>query len=394
MKEIAKYKLLSAIRYLGDSFYYPFISLYLVSCNLLESNIGFILSITPLVSIFTNPIYTKLCKNVKATKNILTIITVIEALIIFTISFSSSFYLISVLVFLLALFGTSHYGLMDSLITIFAAKNNESFSKIRIFGSIAYVIGTTAGGYVIKLGGFHLCFGIACILFVLSGFLYYSIKPMEEQQKISERPKYRDLLKNKEYLLFALFYVVFVGMIYASDYFFPVYLETRGITSSQYGLIYSYYVTLEVIVLFLLSRSKKQINNNLLLALATLFMLTRQTVNYLNAPIVIVIIASGFRGISWAIILHISYKYVVDLLGEKLGTIGIMTMTLFQSLLIFILNNVDGTLIERYQSYKPFYMLMIVLAILACIIQIFRLMVYKRKEVNNNEEKCYKEISS
>jgi PPP family 3-phenylpropionic acid transporter len=394
MKEIAKYKLLSAIRYLGDSFYYPFISLYLVSCNLLESNIGFILSITPLVSIFTNPIYTKLCKNVKATKNILTIITVIEALIIFTISFSSSFYLISVLVFLLALFGTSHYGLMDSLITIFAAKNNESFSKIRIFGSIAYVIGTTAGGYVIKLGGFHLCFGIACILFVLSGFLYYSIKPMEEQQKISERPKYRDLLKNKEYLLFALFYVVFIGMMYASDYFFPVYLETRGITSSQYGLIYSYYVTLEVIVLFLLTRIKKQINNNLLLVLATLFMLTRQTVNYLNAPIAIVIIASGFRGISWAIILHISYKYVVDLLGEKLGTIGIMTMTLFQSLLIFILNNVDGTLIERYQSYQPFYMLMIVLAILACIIQIFRLMVYKRKEVNNNEEKCYKEISS
>ena len=394
MKEVTKYKLLSAIRYLGDSFYYPFISLYLVSCNLLESNIGFILSITPLVSIFTNPIYTKLCKNVKTTKNILTIITVIEALIIFTISFSNSFYLISALVFLLALFGTSHYGLMDSLITIFATKNNESFSKIRIFGSIAYVIGTTAGGYVIKLGGFHLCFGISCLLFVLSGFLYYSIKPMEEQQIISERPKYRDLLKNKEYLLFALFYVVFIGMMYASDYFFPVYLETRGITSSQYGLIYSYYVTLEVIVLFLLTRIKKQINNNLLLALATLFMLTRQIVNYLNAPIAIVIIASGFRGISWAIILHISYKYVVDLLGEKLGTIGIMTMTLFQSLLIFILNNVDGTLIERYQSYKPFYMLMIVLAILACIIQIFRLMVYKRKEVNNNEEKCYKEISS
>ncbi len=394
MKEVTKYKLLSAIRYLGDSFYYPFISLYLVSCNLLESNIGFILSITPLVSIFTNPIYTKLCKNVKTTKNILTIITVIEALIIFTISFSNSFYLISALVFLLALFGTSHYGLMDSLITIFATKNNESFSKIRIFGSIAYVIGTTAGGYVIKLGGFHLCFGIACLLFVLSGFLYYSIKPMEEQQIINERPKYRDLLKNKEYLLFALFYVVFIGMMYASDYFFPVYLETRGITSSQYGLIYSYYVTLEVIVLFLLTRIKKQINNNLLLALATLFMLIRQIVNYLNAPIAIVIIASGFRGISWAIILHISYKYVVDLLGEKLGTIGIMTMTLFQSLLIFILNNVDGTLIERYQSYKPFYMLMIVLAILACIIQIFRLMVYKRKEVNNNEEKCYKEISS
>ncbi len=378
MKEITKYKLLSAIRYLGDSFYYPFVSLYLVSCGLLESNIGFILSITPLVSIFTNPIYTKLCKNAKTTKNILTIITILEAIVIFAISFCKDFHIISVLVLLLALFGTSHYGLMDSLLTIFANKNEIPFSKIRIFGSITYVIGTTAGGYAIKLGGYHLCFGIAMILFMISGILYFIIKPIESDQNELVRTRYRDLLKHKEYLLFALFYVVFVGMMYASDYFFPVYLESRGITSNQYGLIYSYYVILEVIVLFVLGRTKKQLNNNYLLLFATLFMLSRQIINYSNAPIVFVIIASGFRGISWAIILHISYKYVVDLLGDALGTVGIMTMTLFQSLLIFVLNNVDGTLIEVYHSYKPFYMLMIVLSITAVIIQIIRIMITRK----------------
>ena len=262
MKELTKYKLLTAIRYLGDSFYYPFISLYLVSRNLLESNIGFILSITPLVSIFTNPIYTKICKNVKVTKNVLTIITVLEALVILTISFASNFYLISALVFVLALFGTSHYGLMDSLLTIFANKNAVPFSKIRIFGSITYVIGTTAGGYAIKLGGYHLCFGLAAILFIVSGIFYFMIKPLETLSSQTKVVKYRDLIKHKEYLLFALFYVMFVGMMYASDYFFPVYLESRGILSDQYGLIYSYYVTLEVIVLFIFGRTKKKLNNN------------------------------------------------------------------------------------------------------------------------------------
>lgn len=384
MKEISKYKLLTAIRYLGDSFYYPFISLYLVSCNLLESNIGFILSITPLVSIFTNPIYTKICKNVRTTKNVLTLITVLEALVILTISFTSNFYLISCLVFLLALFGTSHYGLMDSLLTIFSNKNNIPFSKIRIFGSITYVIGTTAGGFVIKHGGYHLCFGIATLLFVLSGLLYFIIKPMNDENSEIKKPRYRDLLNHKEYLLFALFYVVFIGMMYASDYFFPVYLESRGISSNEYGLIYSYYVTLEVLLLFFLARTKKKLNNNLLLLLGTFFMLTRQIINYMNAPIYLVIIASGFRGISWAIILHISYKYVVDLLGDNLGTVGIMTMTLFQSLLIFVLNNVDGTLIEKYNSYKPFYMLMIVLSILACLIQLIR--IFFAKKTSNNHE--------
>lgn len=384
MKEITKYKLLTAIRYLGDSFYYPFISLYLVSCNLLESNIGFILSITPLVSIFTNPIYTKICKNVKTTKNVLTIITILEALVILTISFASNFYLISYLVFLLALFGTSHYGLMDSLLTIFSNKNKIPFSKIRIFGSITYVIGTTAGGFAIKLGGYHLCFGIATVLFILSALLYFIIKPIEEENLETSRARYRDLLKHKEYLLFAVFYVIFIGMMYASDYFFPVYLESRGISSNEYGLIYSFYVTLEVILLFFLGRTKKKLNNNLLLLLATCFMLTRQIINYMNAPIYIVIIAAGFRGISWAIILHISYKYVVDLLGDNLGTVGIMTMTLFQSLLIFVLNNVDGNLIEKYQSYKPFYMLMIVLSILACLVQVIRI-IFNKRIIKNTE---------
>lgn len=383
MKELTKYKLLTAIRYLGDSFYYPFISLYLVSRNLLESNIGFILSITPLVSIFTNPIYTKICKNVKVTKNVLTVITVLEALVILTISFASNFYLISALVFLLALFGTSHYGLMDSLLTIFSSKNDIPFSKIRIFGSITYVIGTTVGGYAIKLGGYHLCFGLAAILFIVSGILYFMIKPIETSNKKIKTARYRDLLKHKEYLLFAVFYVVFIAMMNSSDYFFPVYLESRGITSNEYGLIYSYYVTLEVIVLFILGRTKKKINNNVLLMLATIFMLSRQIINYLNAPIIIVIIASGFRGLAWAIILHISYKYVVDLLGDELGTVGIMTMTLFQSLLIFILNNVDGILIEKYQSYKPFYMLMIILALIACIIQITRMFWIRKFDKRN-----------
>lgn len=389
MKEVTKYKMLSTIRYLGDSLYYPFISLYLVNCNLLESNIGFILSITPLISIFTNPIYTRICKNIKITKNVLTIITIIEALIIFSISFFCNFYIISILVFLLALFGTSHYGLMDSLITIFATKTNESFTKIRIFGSIAYVIGTTVGGYIVNFSGYKLCFGLAALLFIISGFLYYYIKPMESNKEVVGRPKYRYLLKNKEYLLFALFYVVFIGMMNSSDHFFAVYLESRGITSSEYGMIYSYYVFLEVIVLFVLGRTKKKLNNDILLTLAGIFMLLRQIINYMNAPIIIVIIASGFRGISWAIILHVAYRYVVDILGDSLGTIGIMTMTLFQSLLIFVLNNIDGNLIEKYQNYKPFYMLMIILASIALLIQIIRFIIHKKKGLLTNEKKCF-----
>ena len=55
-----KYRLLTFIRYLGDSFYYPFIALYLKSRGLIESKIGLIISLSPLIGILMNPIYTKI----------------------------------------------------------------------------------------------------------------------------------------------------------------------------------------------------------------------------------------------------------------------------------------------------------------------------------------------
>lgn len=389
MSESRKYNILTAIRYLGDSFYYPFISLYLVSCGLTEANIGFILSITPLVGIIMNPIYSKLCVNPKRTRNVLKVITCIEALIILLISQSTNFYLISGLVLLLAISGSCHYGLMDSLFAIYAKQNDIKYSKIRIWGSMAYVIGTSVGGSIINLTSFKICFLIASILFIASGFLYNSLKPIEVQEEnteeIIEKPKYRELLKYKEYLLFGLFYVLFIGMMNASDYFFPVYLQTRGIDSGTYGFVYAYYVLVEVLMLFIFNRLKKKPKRELFLLIAAIVLLLRQVVHFIEAPVLVIMIVSAARGFSWSIIIYFSYIYVVEILGERLGTIGIMAMTFVHSLLLVILNNVNGILIEK-GGYSLFYLLMIFIGSLAIIVQIIRMISLKKTKQNTNSE--------
>ncbi|MDD3348838.1 MAG: MFS transporter, partial [Bacilli bacterium] len=76
MREITKYKLNAAIRYFGDAFFYPFFALYLINSGLTESKIGFILSITPIIAIIANPIYSHLCQDIKTTRKVLRIITI------------------------------------------------------------------------------------------------------------------------------------------------------------------------------------------------------------------------------------------------------------------------------------------------------------------------------
>ena len=54
--------------------------------------------------------------------------------------------------------------------------------------------------------------------------------------------------------------------------------------------------------------------------------------------------------------------------------------------------NIDGNLIETYKSYKPFYMLMIILAFCALIIQIIRIIISQRKDIKYDKESCDNKI--
>lgn len=378
MNETLKYKILTTIRYLGDAFYYPFIALYLKSCGLIESRIGFLLSLSPLIGILTNPLYTFICKKPAITKKVLGIISILEGIIILLIGFNHTFIPLMVLVIMLAIFGACHYGLMDSLVTLYATTSDTPFSKIRIFGSIAYAVGTTVGGLLIEWVDFKLAFGIATILFIASGIFYLMTKPIEIVDENVERPKYKELLRIKSFYLFGLLFVLLMGTVYASDHFYSVFLETKGIDASGYGLIYTYYVIVECIALFIYSRCK-HLKGEVLLLVCGISLFMRQLVNLLPLPTVVIALGSAFRGFFYATFLHVAYLYTEKLVGKRMATIAIMTMSFFQLATIFGLDNLDGVIIENH-GYHAYYLLMLFLSSLCILVQIIRMLIRRIKK--------------
>ena len=133
-------------------------------------------------------------KEINKTKTVLEIITILEGIIIILISFSSNFYLVSFLTILLAIFGSCHYGLLDSITSFYACNTNINYSSIRIFGSCAYIVGTTLGGYVTKFFDFKVCFIIAGILFIICGGIYKSLlkEPSKKAPFVVKCNKYKE----------------------------------------------------------------------------------------------------------------------------------------------------------------------------------------------------------
>ncbi len=380
INETNKYKILSFVRYLGDGFFYPFFALYLHSVELLEAKIGFILSLAPLIGILMNPIYSHFCKDIKKTRKCLRMISAIEGVFIAIIPFTSDFYLLSILTILVAIFGACHYGLMDSLCAVYCSSEKINYSSIRVFGSSAYIIATGLGGFICEYLGYSLCFILACVLFAISSIMYELIVPIniEEEKKI-EKVNYKLLFKNKKYVLFLVFYCLLMGTTSSSDSFFSVYLESRQVSKETYGLVYSYFVLFEVVLLIILNKSSRKFSDNKLLLIASICLFLRMFINYLYLPVPIILVLSGLRGIGYAIVLHVSFKYIVKIVKESWATFAIMLCTLAQQIYIVLFNNINGVLIEKF-SYKMFYLLASIIALCTIIIAIVRLYLYKNEE--------------
>ncbi len=379
--ETTKYKFLSFTRYLGDGFFYPFLALYLRSRNLTESRIGFILSISPLLAILLNPIYSLICKNTKRMKNSLGIISMLEGIIIAIISLSSEFYLITALVLGMAIVGSCHYGMLDSLVAAYTEKENLNFQGIRIFGSIAYVIATTVGGIIIEKINFAYAFVIACALMVISGIIYLTLK-VENTDTVKEKSsvkEYIEVFKNKELILFAIFYAIMYGTHYSTDYFFSTYLESRGIGADQFGMIYSFFVGVEVAALLVLNKIGRKISTKLLLLIASAALFIRLVINGLYLPLPLTIAFTALRGTGYACILSSMCLEVINIVGEEKSTKGIMLVTLAFSIYVFAFNNINGIIIENY-SYKNFYYINAIIVFVMLIWSITMYIIYKKNK--------------
>lgn len=371
MKEKFKYLSLTFLRYLGDSFFYPFFSLYLYTKdNIGETKIGILISITPLLGILFNPIFSKICKNFKTLKIVLAIIGTLEALVIAGIVLADTFPLLLVLTILLAIFGSSHYGLSDSLLTIYTKENNMNYANIRVWGSIAYVIGTSVAGVLVEKFNYDFIFYGCAIAFGITSIFYLLVKPVFNETKVEKARDVKAVLNNKGFMLFTISYMILLGLYRTSSNFYPLLLQSRGLGTDVFGYNYTLYVLVEVVLLFIFDKIDKKLNYQILFLIGAISMTLTLGVNATNLPSWVLIAFSMLRGVSNAVTLHLGAKVVVNLLGVNNTTTGSMILYLGTSIVYVICNTIGGAVIEQI-SYQAYYLMIAILSLVNVIFYFF-----------------------
>lgn len=383
MNNLTKYKILAFIRYFAESLFFPFISLYFKNIGRTESEIGIIIGIIPLVGLLCNPIYSRFCKNPKTTKNILTIIGVLESISVIILLFTSNFIMQLIMVIFLSIFSSSNYGMLDSLLTLSAKEHNKPFSSIRIFGSTSYMIGAFIAGYIAKFTSYNFLFVLAVIFFLVTSLILYLVKTPQTKESSNTNISYKGVLKNKVFIIYLIFYVLLIGSMQVADDFFSLYLTSKGAPDYYYSYVMLGYILVEVIIMFILSKYGNKIKNKLsLYFIAIIILIIRLIIQSLpDINITLLIISQISRGITWAIALYLSSTFILKLLGTIQSTRGMMLVMMIQQIFTSLFKFVGGFIIELY-GYYILYLILLIITIISLIIFI----IYYLKYIKNKEE--------
>ncbi|MBN2504906.1 MAG: MFS transporter [Bacilli bacterium] len=347
--ESFKFKLFYFIRFFGDAFFYPFMSIYFVAKGVSEADLGIILAITPITAILVNPAWNFMAKDIRMIRIILKVMTLVEGVLIIVLTQVSGIEMYMLIIALIAFFCSPFISIQDGFAATFSNNNKIEYSSLRIYASIAYVIASGLAGFLVQYVGYTALFIVSGSFFMLTTLVVFWLKPFSDNLQVSERTKrdFRSLLKNTDFYKYLLFYMIVIGIVRVGDSFFGVYMvEEMKMSTAGYGLLYSAFVFVEVLTLRFLITKAQLVDERKLLLLGTLLFLIRFLAYGLNLPLPAIYAITLLRGVAFGLIIFAHIRQIIKIVKVENVTMAILIFTLFLSAFTALGSFFFGKLVE------------------------------------------------
>ncbi len=314
--------------------------------------------ILPLVALFANPIWSSLSRNINDNRHIMRILTILEAITVIVLIQLKQTEYIALAVVILAIVGQPVYVLLDSYTSVFGKKTNYPYGNIRLFGSFSYGVTTIVGGVMIARLGYQETFIAAAVFFALFAVALSWILPLDisSDTELNVKSEPRLLMKNKKFILFAIFYIITLGILFGGDNYLSIYFKSLGVSPDEYGLIMFVFIIFEMLVLWLLSANGYRFKTKTLLLTIVLTNALRFFVYGIDLPLLVYITVSLIRSLTMGTMLYITIRYIEEIVVPRNITLGILVFSSFRSLFTAMTTLFGGYMTDAL-GYRPFYIL-------------------------------------
>lgn len=202
------------------------------------TEIGTLMSISPVVMIFAQPLWGMITDFSRRPRSVLVFSLLLTAGLGYSILLIDLYIW---LLFLLILFSFIHSALVpvsDSILLNYVQKENKQYGNYRLFGAVGFAIAVYIAGKLAETYGTQVIFYmfssvlIVCILFVFN-------MPKENQTLKTDLRKGIDkLIKMPSFMVFLVATFLVFGPIFANNFYFGFYIQETGGTLAGVGLAF------------------------------------------------------------------------------------------------------------------------------------------------------------
>lgn len=251
------------IRFFGDALFYAFLTRYFSTLGFSTIQVGILIGVIPGMAILGNIVLSKVATNLKINRVIFIFWILIEGTFISLSGFITSFWWVLMFDCICCFCSNSFYNLFDTFIIYISNKVDKSYSSIRVFGTIAYIVSTFVVGILISLIGYKHVFLIGGALLLISGIVFLFVRFDKDDFNISEKDsktepvKLKDIFKNKNYILYFSSIIIILGIHWSSDNIYNLYTSYLNIPDATFGYFTSGSMIVEAITLIVASKFRK-----------------------------------------------------------------------------------------------------------------------------------------
>jgi MFS transporter, PPP family, 3-phenylpropionic acid transporter len=226
----------------------PLLSVYLSEVEGLNGyQIGIIMSMTPIVTIFFQPVWGIVSDVTKAPTLVLFWTSLLAGLAGLTFLWTHDYMLLVLIAFFVALFQSAIVPISDSISIQFAHRTNVKYGSIRLYGSLGFGLAVFFMG---RLAETTIGLSVIFYAFFISLAISAVIARFAPKETSAKRGKItagmKELLNQKKFSLFLLITFLLFGPNLANNFYFGLFVEDRGGTFTGIGIAFLIAVLSEI----------------------------------------------------------------------------------------------------------------------------------------------------
>ena len=360
---MSKHESLTPLKILLFSFYatntiiVSYLPLYLKYKGLNGTEIGWVLAIGPLASIFSQPFWGFMSDKYKTVKRIIllcTLMLLITGMVFFQMNGLVAFLITGAIFFF---FVTPIEPLSDSMAQRRANEVDVSFGAIRSWGAIGFAVSSLVVGELLSRIGIQYMIWPYMFFAIVALIIAFRLKDVKVESEPVQFKDVSQLIKNVPFLIFLVLIVILMVTHNTNDNFIGLYIAELGGSERLVGIAWFVGVISEAIVYFLAGFWYRKLHPLVFVIIAGILFSGRWFIYGIVDNPMIIIAFQILHGLTFGVFFIAAFDYVTRLIPKLLMSTGHLVFFAFMGIAGIIGSLIGGSLFEAFGGHTLYIVL-------------------------------------